>query len=148
MIIGLLLFLITNKGFTQYRYLNPIDTTYNLDFWEVHEMVKVYDDWEILLQEVNSFYEKEEYMIAQQKELNTKTTHIALLENSIDLKDRKIMITDNLLEGCNNTLIESDKLIQDLSKEVKKLSRIQSFLEIATGASLTIVVSVLLRLIT
>ena len=148
LIVVLLLFLRINSfAQTKFIYLNPIDTTYTLDFWETHKITKAYDEWELLIQEITSFYEREQFIENEKRELELKTGYIVLLENTIELNKRNIEIKNRLLEECNQTLEESEKLNTSLKKEVKRLSRIKSALEVTTGIGLTAVAYFIISLI-
>lgn len=145
LIIGLFLFLgVTTSKAQEYVFLNPVDTTYTLEYWDSHYLVKIYDEWESMVKELTGYYERENYILDKEEELKEKTKVLDIQEQMNDLliTNTKLIITQ--LDTCEALYEEADNTINDLKKNLKSSNNNKS---IWKTISITAILYILISLI-
>lgn len=145
MIVGLLLFL-GSKIQAQFVFYNPIDSTYVLEFWDMHFLVKVYDEYEPLVQEIQAFYEREEHIKQREEEILAQERVLALRNQEIELLRYNNEILANQLNESKKLNKEADKTINKLKLKVKVLLTVQPLYKVGTGVGIITLAYIIINL--
>ena len=129
MIIGLFIFLGTNLSSQEtvvdtFKFLNPIDTTYTLEYWDMVQMEKYYGYAISYEREILEFYKKD-------STYNETREKVILQDSIIEQKDQLIRYIDSrnrvligLYQECLSIKGDCDDLRNEHNKEINSLKKI------------------------
>ena len=124
-IIGSLLFLVTSS-FGQsdtLRYFNRIDSTANLNYWEVHILVKNTDEKLLLEQEVYSYLTKIDLLEQDLQLVHYQDSLIEAKDLIIKNRGEQIRGLTELYQGCLEVEMKSFNVTQELREDLIKEKR-------------------------